>query len=984
MDALPDHLTRKEINVRAFKSAIIYAQRSLGADATRELCQATGLPLQYLIDENNWVSLEWLNLFYETLVQHTDNPEAPYESGLLSVDPEVWGSLYVIFRTIASPSFVYKQVCELTPNFNKQARFTVLKLGRDMAELAYRHPGENRHVCHNRRGQLAAVPQVWGLPTAQVEELACQHDGAERCHYRITWTNRPRNLPAVIAAGAVMAVTWLLGAYVGAEPLVALVSLGAAFGFVAGKALDLTRTNRENLHYAELQSAKLEESVRDVERRYDEIQRAKLEIEDLNVNLEHKVEERTAELAQAHTQLELSYKKLQELDRVKSQFFSNITHELRTPLTLILAPIESILEGETGDFSENQRTYLNPIRRNALKLLKLINDLLDLARIEEHFMRIRVEPTDMAALLTEIAEHATPLAARKKIDLELEIQPDCVPIYADAEKIERAVINLVSNALKFTDDGGRVVLKLEHGEGEVVVAVQDNGIGIPAKLMDRIFKRFSQADGSVTRRFGGTGIGLALSRELVEIHGGELKAHSTEHEGSRFEIHLKPGQEHFDPKVLDRRKKTDHFDDLRRVEDRGPVEWTQQLLELKDYRFLDIEEVTERRLATREQAASRATKVLVVEDNLEVLRFIHQQLRDEHMVYLGRDGVHGLELARREKPDVIVTDYMMPEMDGLTLLRELRSDTTTSDIPVIMLTAKSRIDDRMEVREAGADIYMNKPFSPRELRTAVRQLLERQGRQADVFMREHVRNLEVISAGLAHEIHNPLSYIKNGFVVISEKVDSIARTLGRDDLETAERTQRIQTSLDRMNRMREISRRGIERIEQVVQLVRRYAREGYPEEPTPIKMDDAIRDVGELISTTVDKQVHVDLDLQAGDARVSCIPEEMHQVIRNLWQNALDAVGADGRVRVATRREQEDGVMVLEVEDDGPGIPRENLRRIFTPFFTSKEPGKGMGLGLAISQQVVTRAGGAIAVKSSPGEGTAFRVRLPMVGAPVE
>ena len=674
--------------------------------------------------------------------------------------------------------------------------------------------------------------------------------------------------------------------------------------------------------------------------------------------------------------LEAAVDKLKEMDRLKSEFFSNITHELRTPLTMILSPVESLLDGEMGDFSASQRAYLRPIRRNALKLLKLINDMLDLARIEERFMRIRVQRTDLTELLTEIVEHAGPLAARKDIALVLDIRSTRDDLHLDLEKVERAVINLISNALKFTEQDGEVTLFLEADGDEVTVGVQDSGVGIPAEKQDQIFERFSQADGTVTRRYGGTGIGLALSRELVELHDGRLNVDSAEGKGSLFTITFKAGEAHLRPEVLDRRQARDSSEAARRADDLGPQEWTRQLLEQRDYRFLDIEEVTERRLATREEAASRATKVLVVEDNLEVLRFIHMQLRDEHAVYLGRDGVHGLELALRERPDVIVTDYMMPKMDGLSMLRELRKNKTTADTPVIMLTAKSRVEDRSEAREAGADIYLSKPFSPKELRSAIRGLLERQGRQADVFMREHVRNLEVISAGLAHEIHNPLSYVKNAFVVISEKVESVSSMLERQDMEPSERVEKIQKSLVRMNRMREIARRGIERIEQVVKLVRRYAREGYPEEPTPMVLDAAVRDVGELITAGGDKDVEVTMNLQAGEAAVICVPEEMHQVIRNLWQNAIEAVAHDGQVRVSTRCDN--GVAVFEVADNGHGIPRENLPRIFTPFFTSKEPGKGLGLGLAISQHVVTRAGGSIAVESMEGKGTTFRVQLPV------
>jgi signal transduction histidine kinase len=689
-----------------------------------------------------------------------------------------------------------------------------------------------------------------------------------------------------------------------------------------------------------------------------------------NVN-RYNLAKRESELRQ---NLGHALERLQELDRLKSQFFSNITHELRTPLTMILAPLEGLLEGEYGNLRPQQREYLRPIRQNALKLLKLINDLLDLAKIDEQFLRLRLERGDLAGLLREIVEQSQPLAARKDIVLKLELISTDEGLFVDTDRIERALVNILSNALKFTAPGGYVRLWMDSSETQVHIGVHDSGIGIAHDQLDRIFERFSQADGSVRRQYGGTGIGLALAKEIVELHGGHITVTSEPGAGSEFVIHLKKGESHFRPDVLDRRQSSSPSSMPRRGDDREPREWTRMLLEHKDYRYLEIQEVTERRIATRGSGTPKANRILVVEDNADVLRFVSMQLNDEHEVYLASDGLKGLELALRELPDVIITDYMMPEMDGLTLIRHLRDDPRTKDIPVIMLTAKSQVQDRVDVREAGAEVFLSKPFSPKELRTAINQLLEQRGRQVSRALHEQVKSLEHISAGLAHEIHNPLNYIRSALFVI-EEVFTEMRSAANDPSRHAAIITLVRESEGRVARMHEIAQKGVSRIASVVELVRNYAREGYIREPSVIVVDTMISAIAPLLSPASDQIVNVELDLQSEGAQVLCIAEDLQQSIGNLWQNALDALGPGGKVVIRTRSDAE--FVLIEVEDNGPGIPREQLGQIFVPFFTTKSPGKGLGLGLSIAYQVVNQAGGTITVNSAELRGTTFLVSLP-------
>lgn len=679
-------------------------------------------------------------------------------------------------------------------------------------------------------------------------------------------------------------------------------------------------------------------------------------------------------LAEASRELSTALDQLRELDRLKSNFFSSVTHELRTPLTMILAPLEALLEDARATFEPAQREYLNAIRENALRLLKLINDLLDLARLEEKYLRLRVEATDVPALLTEIVEYSRPLATRKEVTVDLELGPACDDVFVDGEKLERVVVNLLANALKFSEPGGRVWVWSRVLPDAFEIGVRDDGPGIEPEAQRFIFERFRQADGSVTRRYGGTGIGLALAKELVELHGGHITLTSAVGAGSEFVVHLRRGRAHFAEEALDRRQRPESAPAPRRSEDREPREWTRRLLDRQDYRFLDLDQATERRLAPRGDE-TLPTKVVVIEDNVEILRFLSLQLRDVHSVYLAPNGAKGLELVRRERPDVVITDYMMPEMDGLELIARLKADPATAAIPIVMLTARNDVADRLAAREVGADVYLSKPFSPQEVRTAIARLLERRGQQVAMVAREQVRSLEVISAGLAHEIHNPLAFVANAVHVIGEKLDELRAAAARGASQ-AELAGLVTTSRERMDRMLEVANKGIERIRRVVELVRGYAQAGYPREPSLVILDELVKEVETLVMPPSEREVHVECAPAAPGATVRCLPGELQQVIRNLWQNALEAVPAGGHVWIRTR--QENAKVVLEVEDDGPGMEPEVKARIFTPFFTTKPPGKAMGLGLAIAHQLVTRAGGEIDVETAPGRGTVFRVRLPV------
>ena len=671
--------------------------------------------------------------------------------------------------------------------------------------------------------------------------------------------------------------------------------------------------------------------------------------------------------------LEGAHERLKQLDRFKSQFFANITHELKTPLALILSPLELMLDGELGELSEAQRASLRSMFRSGAKLLKLIGDLLDLSKIEESHLRIAIKEHDAVAWVRGLVSQVEPLTQRKQIELVFRPDAPRAEVWFDAERMERVLVNLLSNAAKFTEPGGHIEVAVRDREDEVEIAVTDDGVGFPPELADRLFERFYQVDMAGTRKHGGTGIGLALAREIVELHGGRITAQGTPGEGASFRVVLKKGRDHFRAEALDRRAgRKDSQAQGKRSTDRSAAEWATQITSRDDFRLLEIADATDRRLLPRDPDEHRRQHtVLVVEDTPDVVRVIHLALRQDFRVFAATDGAKGLELALREAPSLIITDLMMPEVDGLELTRRLRADPRTKHVPIIMLTARGDLSDRLAGLETGVSAYLTKPFSPKELLGTVRALLEKEESTADLLLEQRMGSLETIAGALAHQINNPLNYVKNALARVKIDVDALEREVRAGAPDPA----RLAQVEARIAKMFVTAESGVSRIGETVELMGRYSREGFTRALRPHDLFGAARDVLALLVPTSGRDIAAASSFD-GDGTVECVPEEMHQVLTNLIQNAMDAV-ADGTGHVEVRGRSDASHVVLEVHDDGVGITPEDRARIFAPFYTTKGPGSGMGLGLTITWRVVHALGGSVQVESEPGQGTTMILRLP-------
>ncbi|GIE97564.1 SpoIIE family protein phosphatase [Paractinoplanes rishiriensis] len=405
---------------------------------------------------------------------------------------------------------------------------------------------------------------------------------------------------------------------------------------------------------------------------------------------------------------------LAELDRAKTAFFSNISHEFRTPLTLIMGPVEE-LRTRWGTADPAVRAELDVIHRNGLRLGKLVNTLLDFSRIEAGRMQARYEPLDLSATTAELASVFRSAVERAGLAFEVDCPPLDQPVYLDRGMWEKVVLNLLSNALKFTFKGKiRVAVRTEHGRAAVTVA--DTGIGVPADEMSRLFERFHRIENAKSRSNEGSGIGLALVKELVELHGGDITADSTVGAGTAFRIRLPFGAEHLPADALASAGSTFAVTDTAAPYVQEALRWLPS----------DAGAEPEPRLVTGDApATSRPGRLLVADDNADMRDYLVRLLRSAgHRVAAVGDGQAALEAARVQDPDLIISDVMMPRLDGLQLVGALRADPRTASTPVLLLSARAGQEASIEGLEAGADDYLVKPFSSAELLARVRANVE--------------------------------------------------------------------------------------------------------------------------------------------------------------------------------------------------------------------------------------------------------------------
>ncbi len=720
-------------------------------------------------------------------------------------------------------------------------------------------------------------------------------------------------------------------------------------------------------------------------------------------------------------EIEEAHDRLQESERIKSRFTANVHHELRTPLTLTLAPLEAILSGEFGQVPEVFRGYLKTMHSNALRLLKLINNLLDLAKVEGQQYTLRRQHLDLARLVLGLVDGALPLAARKGIELCTHFEADLPPIYADPDALEKVVVNLLGNALKFTETGGRIEVRVESRGEEAQLTVTDTGAGLPEDQLERIFDRFAQVDSSATRKHEGTGIGLSLVKELVELHGGCVWAESDGlGHGACMNVVLPiDAADASEPAELvaaeaERATSTSAAFDGLAAEIDLPSEGSEE------NRLVDLERNVARwegeggeDREVRTQAPADAPQIVIAEDNRDMRQLLGTLLGREYRVRLTRNGREALEAVRESTPDLVLTDVMMPEMSGTELCKTLKSDPATQAIPVMLVTSKADRETKIEGLELGADDYVTKPFHPRELKARVAGLMKVRELQKELSIRNaeleemlaELRDAEVklvqaerlaavgeLAAGVAHEVNNPVNFALNAARALTRTADEmrqVVEPLAKLDAQRPEDLARqaekllqqlpdldFEEVVQDLAELSGIVTDGLERTSRLVGDLRDFTRSDGTG-TAPVDVRKGLRSTLLLLEQTFEEE-HIEVTtrfdeqppLVLGDAGA------LNQVFLNLIKNAVEAfAGMGGKIEVDAREEGSE--VVIEVRDDGPGIPGHVLNRLFEPFVTTKETGRGSGLGLSISLSIVEEHGGAIDLHPREGRGTLARVSLP-------
>ncbi|MGB3312098.1 MAG: PAS domain S-box protein [Nodosilinea sp.] len=413
---------------------------------------------------------------------------------------------------------------------------------------------------------------------------------------------------------------------------------------------------------------------------------------------------------------------LAELDRAKTVFFSNISHEFRTPLTLMLGPVEDAIQAAQDD---DQRDRLEMVHRNALRLQKLVNTLLDFSRIEAGRIEAVYKPTDLTLLTTDLAEVFRAAIEQAGLRLVVNCDPLPEPAYIDREMWEKVVFNLLSNAFKFTFEG-EIEVAMRGEPDHILLEVRDTGTGIPPSELPHIFERFHRVQGARGRTFEGSGIGLSLVQELVGLHGGTLGVTSTVGQGTQFTVTIPTGYAHLPAERL-RRGEAERISALRTQPSTatGAVPCLEDVLTWPQSQTSSPASPSSLYSSpSPSPSASPPARILLADDNADMLDYVKRLLSPTYQVETVRNGKAALVAIRQQRPDLVLSDVMMPELDGFELLRQLRAEAQTKTLPIILLSARAGEESRMEGLAAGADDYLTKPFSARELLARVEATLK--------------------------------------------------------------------------------------------------------------------------------------------------------------------------------------------------------------------------------------------------------------------
>ena len=663
--------------------------------------------------------------------------------------------------------------------------------------------------------------------------------------------------------------------------------------------------------------------------------------------------------AQAYDDERKHAEALAEIDRAKTAFFSNVSHEFRTPLTLMLGPVEDSLTDGDQPLPPRQRERQEMIRRNALRLLKMVNSLLDFSRIEAHRAEAVYELTDLAAFTAELASTFRSTIEKAGLRFTVDVADLHVPAYVDREMWEKIVLNLLSNAYKFTLEGA-ITVSLRGVDKTIELEVRDTGTGIPAAELPHIFERFHRVEGTRGRTQEGTGIGLALVQELVRLHHGEISVESSTEllPGSVFRVRIPSGSTHPSAETIGARRA-------------GGSSAVGRAFVEEAARWLPTDSGGDG-IGTPSTPEPRpvAARVLVADDNADMRDYVTRLLKQDYDVEAVGDGQAALASARSRLPDLVLADIMMPALDGFGLLQALRDDPSTREVPVVLLSARAGEEARIDGMRAGADDYLVKPFSARELlaRVAAHVQMARMRRTAaerERALRQDAEDANRVKAAflatMSHELRTPLNAI-----------------LGYTDLLDAEVAGSLTSGQrSQLRRIQLASRHLLQMIEEILTFSRIEAGREEVRLGTVDLAELSVETCRLVEPLAAQKSLAFSYDGPTDGLVVKTDAGKMRQILLNLLSNAIKFTErGDVGLRLVDRGPE----IVFEVHDSGAGISPDQIERIFEPFHQA-DPGGGRpggtGLGLTVSRELARLLGGDIAVVSTPQHGSTFTLRIP-------
>ena len=667
---------------------------------------------------------------------------------------------------------------------------------------------------------------------------------------------------------------------------------------------------------------------------------------------------------------------LAELDRAKTLFFSNVSHELRTPLTLLLAPLDDVLSRTTLEAAD--RESLEIARRGGGRLLKLVNSLLEFSRIEAGRIEASYEATDLASLTADLASVFRSAFERGRVALTIDCPRLPEDAFVDRDMWEKIVLNLISNAFKFTCKGE--VRVSQHLIGDSIeLQVQDTGCGVAPDDLQRLFERFFRGRAPQARTHEGTGIGLSLVQGLVKLHGGTIEARSEVGVGTTMTVRIPRGRAHLPSERIGAAQTLQRARTGARPFVEEALGWLPDTTRTQLCGTPVAGELKEASCVASADAVtvtvSRA-RVLIVDDNADMRGYLSRLLGQRWQVETAPDGAAALQRIHGNAPDLVIADVMMPVMDGFELLRSIRESETIAKVPVMLLSARAGEEASAEGLRAGADDYVIKPFSARELVARVESRLAQARlraaeRAARTAAEQANRARDIFFTMLSHELRTPLMAVL-----------AWTALLKGNKLDAAEAVH----ALDLIERNARVQRRLVDDLLDISRIVTGRLRI----EPRPIAT------LAQMISTVVDsyrpatlaKNLTVETVLDPAAGTVNGDSERLQQVVWNLLSNAIRFTPPGGRIQLSYSR-RGDNVELL-VRDSGLGIAPEALPHLFERYWQGantarRSHGQGLGLGLAIAHRIVELHGGSITATSpGDGRGSTFTVLLPLLSTQTE